>query len=168
MNWKQFEGSTLSLLLISHPFVDSLKPLLPEFEEKTGIKVNTEVLAEQPGFEKLLSDLSSGAGGYDSFMTDPLHNWQYASAGWLEPLDGYLSDPSLTDSAAYDVTDFVPGIWNAGKWNKQPMSGIGEGQLWAVPINFESYLIAYRPSILKEKGVSVPRPTTNSTTSPKP
>lgn len=156
VNWKQYEGSTLSLLLISHPFVDSLKPLLPEFEAKTGIKVNLEVLAEQPGFEKLLSDLSSNTGTYDAFMTDPLHNWQYASAGWIEPLDDYVSNPSLTEGS-YDVNDFFPGIWNAGKWNKVPMSGLGEGQLWSVPINYETYLIAYRPSILKAKGISVPK-----------
>lgn len=156
VNWKAYEGTTLNLLLISHPFVDSLKPLLPDFEAKTGMKVNLEVLAEQPGFEKLLSDLSSGAGSYDAFMTDPLHNWQYATAGWLEPLDAYLSDPTRTDIEAYDQADFMPGIWNAGKWNLTPMSGLGEGQTWAVPINFESYLLAYRPSLLKEKGIAVP------------
>ncbi len=61
VNWKAYDGKTLNLLLISHPFVDALKPLLPEFEAKTGMKVNLEVLAEQPGFEKLLSDLSSGS-----------------------------------------------------------------------------------------------------------
>jgi multiple sugar transport system substrate-binding protein len=36
------------------------------------------------------------------------------------------------------------------------MKGMGEGQTWAVPINFESYLLAYRPSILKEKGIAIP------------
>lgn len=151
------EGAELSLLLISHPFVDSLEPLIPEFEKETGIKVNLEVLAEQPGFEKILSDLSSGTGTYDLFMTDPLHNWQYASGGWLEPLDGYLDDPNLTDAVAYDVDDFFPGIWGAGKWNLEPMMGIGEGQLWAVPINYETYLLAYRPSILASQGVEIPK-----------
>lgn len=156
VNWKAFEGTTLNLLLISHPFVDALQPMLPDFEAKTGMKVNLEVLAEQPGFEKLLSDLSSGAGSYDAFMTDPLHNWTYATAGWVEPLDAYLNDPSKTEIEAYDVADFMPGIWNAGKWNLVPMEGLGEGQTWAVPINFESYLLAYRPSILKENGIAVP------------
>ena len=60
MDWQQQSGSTINLLLISHPFVDALKPLLPEFTELTGIEVTYEELAEQPGFEKLLADLSSG------------------------------------------------------------------------------------------------------------
>jgi multiple sugar transport system substrate-binding protein len=156
-DWRQAEGGELNILLISHPFVDALEPLLPEFEELTGIEVTTEVLAEQPGFEKLLADLSSQTGTFDVFMTAPLNNWQYASAGWLEPLDDYLNDPALTDIEAYDAADFAPGVWDSGKWNLQPMSGVGEGQLWAVPINYETYLLAYRPSILKERGVEVPK-----------
>lgn len=155
INWRQFEGTTLNALLISHPFVDSLQPLLAEFEELTGMTVQLEVLAEQAGFEKLLSDLSSGTGTYDVFMTSPLNNWQYASAGWVEPLDGYLANAALT-STSYDVDDFAPGIWGAGKWTLEPMTGIGEGQTWAVPINFETYLLAYRPSIFEARGLEVP------------
>jgi multiple sugar transport system substrate-binding protein len=155
VDWRQFEGTELNLLLISHPFVDSLQPLLPEFTEKTGISVKSEVLAEQPGFEKLVSDLSAGTGTFDLFMTSPLNNWQYATAGWVEPLDAYLADPAKT-AADYDLADFAQEVLNSNRWTLTPMSGIGEGQLWALPINYESYLLAYRPSILKEKGVAVP------------
>jgi multiple sugar transport system substrate-binding protein len=156
VDWRQREGSTINLLLISHPFVDSLMPLLPEFEEKTGIKVEYEVLAEQPGFEKLLADLSSRTGTFDVFMTSPLNNWQYATAGWVEPLDAYLDNPTLTDAAKYDVDDFFTGILDSGRWTRTPMSGLGEGDLWALPINFETYQLAYRPSMLKDLGLEVP------------
>ena len=155
VDWRKYEGTELRILLVSHPFVGSLTPLLPEFEAATGIEVTVEELAEQPASEKLLADLSSGTGTYDVFMTSPISNWQYAIAGWLEPLDDYLSNPSLTE-ASYDVEDFTPGVWAAGRWNLQLMSGIGEGPLWAVPINFESYLLAYRPSVLEANGVAVP------------
>ena len=155
INWRQFEGAKITALLVSHPFVDSLQPLMSEFKDLTGITVETEVLAEQPAFEKLLADLSSGAGTYDVFMTSPLNNWQYATAGWVEPLDDYLNNPELT-SAAYDVEDFAPGIWAAGRWNRQIMTGLGEGPVWAVPINFETYLLAYRPSVFEAKGLKVP------------
>lgn len=155
IDWKQESGSKLNLLLISHPFVESLKPLLPEFTALTGIEVTFEELAEQPGFEKLLADLSSGTGTYDAFMTSPLNNWQYATAGWVEPLDDYLSNPAKT-AADFDIADFFPDILNSNRWTLTPMSGLGEGKLWALPINYETYLLAYRPSILKAKGVAVP------------
>lgn len=156
MNWKAAEGQTINLMLISHPFVESLKPLLPEFTAKTGIKVTFEELAEQSGFEKLLADLSSKTGTYDVFMTSPLNNWQYASAGWLEPLDPLIADKEKTASD-YDVGDFIPSILSAGRWNLTPLKGIGEGSLWTLPINFESYQLAYRPSMLKKLGLEVPK-----------
>lgn len=155
IDWRQQEGASVNILFVSHPFVNSVKPLLAEFTELTGIDVTFEELAEQPASEKLLADLSSRTGTYDVFMTSPLNNWQYATAGWIEPLDAYLADPMLTGDV-YDVADFAPGIWDAGKWNLEVMSGIGEGSLWAVPINFESYLLAYRPSILEANGIAVP------------
>lgn len=153
---KAFTGSSLKVLLIEHPFVASLKPLLPDFEKETGIKVELEVLNEQQGFDKLQADLSAGAGNYDVFMTDPLHNWQYAAANWVEPLDGYLKNTAVT-AADYSADDFVPGIFKSGRWNRQMLTGLGEGQLWALPINYESYNLTYRPSMLKAAGVEVPK-----------
>jgi multiple sugar transport system substrate-binding protein len=152
---KAFTGSTLKVLLIEHPFVASLKPLLPGFEAQTGIKVELEVLNEQQGFDKLQADLSASAGNYDVFMTDPLHNWQYAAANWVEPLDGYVGNPAVT-APDYNADDFVPGIYKAGRWNREMLKGLGEGQLWALPINYESYNLTYRPSMLKAAGVEVP------------
>jgi multiple sugar transport system substrate-binding protein len=156
VNWKAADGQTINLMLISHPFVESLKPLLPEFTAKTGIKVTFEELAEQSGFEKLLADLSSKTGTYDVFMTSPLNNWQYAAAGWLEPLDPLIADPAKT-TADYDVNDFILTVLSAGRWDLTPLKGIGEGSLWTLPINFESYQLAYRPSMLKKLGLEVPK-----------
>jgi len=153
---RAFEGSSINLLLIEHPFVASLEPLVPQFEEETGIEVNLEVLSEQQGFDKLQADLSAGAGTYDVFMTDPLHNWQYAAAGWVEPLEGYIDNPAMT-MPEYDVDDFIPGIFQAGRWNRELLTGIGEGSTWALPINFESYNLTYRPSMLQAAEVDVPQ-----------
>jgi multiple sugar transport system substrate-binding protein len=149
-------GEELNLLLVSHTFVDALTPLIPEFEKETGIKVNYEVLAEGPAFEKLLADLSSKTGIYDVFMTSPINNWQYVTGGWVEPLDDYINDTSKTP-ASWDYDDFVPGIVNSGRWTGEPLKGVGEGKLWALPINYESYNLAYRPSLLKKYNLEVPK-----------
>ena len=156
VDWKQQSGASVDVLLVSHPFVDSLKPLLPEFEELTGITVNLDVLAEQAANEKLLADLSSRAGTIDVFMTSPLTNWQYATAQWIEPLDGYIESTTLTDATAYDVDDFFQGVLDSNRWNREVMAGIGEGPLWGLPINSESYIMSYRPSVFAELGFEVP------------
>jgi len=149
-------SKSIKLLLISHPFVESIKPLVPQFEKEYGINVEMEVLAEQPAFEKLLADLSSKTGTYDLFMTSPLQNWQYISAGWVEPLDNYINDPNKT-TASFDFDDFIPGIVNAGRWTKETLKGVGVGPLWALPINNEGYMLSYRPSVLKKYNLTVPQ-----------
>jgi multiple sugar transport system substrate-binding protein len=155
-DWRQNEGSEVSILFVSHPFVDSIEPLLPQFEDLTGITVNLESLAEVQANEKLLADLSTGSGVYDVFMSSPLQNWQYATAGWLEPLDSFASDANLTDIEGWAIDDFFPGILGANRWTGVDLEGIGEGDLWGLPINFETYLLAYRPSVFEAKGLEVP------------
>ncbi len=142
----------INLMFVSHTFVDAIKPLIPEFEKETGLKVNYEVLAEEPAFEKLLADLSSGTGEYDLFMTSPLKNWQYISAGWVEPLDSYVEKAP----ESWEFNDFIPGIVDSGRWTKEPLHGVGEGELWALPINYESYNLSYRPSLLEKYNLKVP------------
>ena len=154
-DWRQQDGGTVNALLVSHQFVEALRPLVPEFEEMTGITVTLDVLAEQAANEKLLADLSSRAGTVDVFMTSPLNNWQYATANWLEPLDAFIDNPALT-SPEFDVGDFFQGVLNSNRWTRVPMQGVGEGPLWGLPINSESYLLAYRPSVFKELGLEVP------------
>ena len=145
----------VTLLLVSHTFVDSIMPLLSEFEEETGISVVPAVLAEIPALEKLLVDLSSGTGTYDLFMTSPMQNWQYVTGGWVMPLDDFINDPEKTPPE-WDFADFIPGIVNALRWTGEPLKGVGEGPLWGLPINYESYMLAYRPSLLRKFGLTVP------------
>ena len=122
IDMKQQSGEAITVMLVSHPFVDSIKPHISEFEELTGIKVNLDVLPEGSGTEKLLADLSSRAGTIDVFMTSPLSNWQYATAGWIEDLDPYLENASLTDAAAYDVGDFFQGVLDSNRLTRVSVS----------------------------------------------
>lgn len=150
-------GGELNILCVSTTFADVLESdLIPEFEDETGIKVNCEVLAEEQAMEKLLADLSSGTGTYDLFMTSPMYSWQYVQGGWIEPLDDYINDPEKT-SEDYDLDDFVPGILNSCRWTGEKLTGVGEGNLWSIPVNYESYMLSYRPSVMKKYGLEVPK-----------
>ncbi len=155
-DWQQQSGTSINVQLVSHQFVEALEPLVPQFEELTGIDVTLDVLAEQAANEKLLADLSTRAGTIDIFMTSPLQNWQYATAGWIEELDPYLKSTTLTDQQAYDVDDFFQGVLDSNRWTRELMQGVGQGALWGLPINSESYLLAYRPSVFEELGLEVP------------
>jgi len=77
INWRAYEGTQLTIGLNKHPFTESLRPLIPVFEELTGIKVAYVILPEEEYFEKLLIDLSSGGGIFDVYMTSPMFEWRY-------------------------------------------------------------------------------------------
>jgi multiple sugar transport system substrate-binding protein len=133
IDWMKYKGTELSLILNKHPYSESLIGLLPDFEAKTGMKVKYEILAEEEYFQKLRLELSTKSGQYDVFMTGPMLEWEYSSAGWLEPLDPYLSDATKTDQKAYNPDDLFPALMAANRWNGSVGSGMGEGHQWPSP-----------------------------------
>jgi multiple sugar transport system substrate-binding protein len=153
-SWTREEGKTVNLMFAKHPMSDSYIAALPDFEKKTGIKVQYDALPEEEFRQKLLTDLSTGKGNYDAFMTGPVTNWQYAAAGWIAPLDDYIDNPALTDQG-YDFEDFYPATIEANRWDQQ--DGLGKGSLWALPANEEGYSLFYRDDIIQEAGIDVPQ-----------
>ena len=91
INWRQFEGTEIRLLMNKHPFTTFIEPKIAEFEEKTGIKVVMEVFPEDQFRDKRLIELNAGA-KVDGFMMMPgqakIHYWK---AGWLAPLEGFMT-----------------------------------------------------------------------------
>lgn len=152
-DWKANSGAQVRLILNKHPYTESLLPLIPEFTELTGIEVPEPlILPEAEYFQKLLVDLSTGAGEFDAFMTGPYVHWAYDSAGWTEPLEGYLGDTNKT-SPDYDADDIFGTLMAANRWNLQLGSGIGEGSQWAIPVMVETYVQAYRKDVYDELGI---------------
>jgi multiple sugar transport system substrate-binding protein len=152
-DWKQFDGGQVRLILNKHPYTESLLPLIPEFEELTGISVPEPlILPEAEYFQKLLLDLSTGAGEFDAFMTGPYIHWAYDSAGWTEPLEPFLADPNMT-SADYDEADIFKSLMDANRWDLTLGGGVGQGSQWAIPVMVETYVQSYRKDIYDELGI---------------
>lgn len=74
VNWKQFEGTTLNLLLCKHPMQATFEKLVGDFEKLTGIKVNILALPEQQFFEKQTMVLTGSSPEFDIVMTSPMLN----------------------------------------------------------------------------------------------
>jgi len=147
VNWRQFEGTEIRLLMNKHPFTTFIEPKIPEFEELTGIKVNMEVFPEDQFRDKRLIELNAGA-NVDGYMIMPgqakLHYWK---AGWLAPMEEYMADPNLTEIAEWDLEDFFAG----------PMDGASiEGHQIGVVINAEASLLSYRKDLFEQYDVKVP------------
>ena len=46
INWQQFAGTTLNIMLCRHPWQETIEPYFPEFEQLTGMKIVTTILPE--------------------------------------------------------------------------------------------------------------------------
>ena len=127
-DWKQFDGSQVRLILNKHPYTESLLPLFPEFTELTGIAVPEPlILPEAEYFQKLLLDLSTGAGEFDAFMTGP-----YVTGHMTAPAGPSRSNRSSTitnmTSPDYDAADIFEGLMAANRWDLTLGGGVGQGK----------------------------------------
>ncbi|MFN8521564.1 MAG: sugar ABC transporter substrate-binding protein [Chloroflexota bacterium] len=151
-DWKRFNGKTLQIALNKHPYTESLMPQIPQFEQLTGIKVTNLTLPENEYFQKILVDLSTGAGEYDVFMTGPTRHWAYSRAGWIQPLDDFLDDPKLT-APDYQKDDLFPALVGANRWDQTINGGVGKGKLYAIPVHVETYVQVYRKDLYDQAGI---------------
>jgi multiple sugar transport system substrate-binding protein len=147
IDWKMAKGKTITVSVPTHPYIDSIRSSIPQFEELTGIKVVLEEASEQEYFKKVLLDLSSGSPSTDVFMSVHFAIPQYAKGRWMEPLGPYLQDPKLTDNKWYDFADFPPVSLRELTYNDA---------LYGIPITTEQMTMYYRKDLFEAKGLSVP------------
>ncbi|MZQ82894.1 extracellular solute-binding protein [Paenibacillus sp. 5J-6] len=143
-NAKPYAGKTISLVTANHPWADAIKPLLPDFEKETGIKVNVESFFEDQLTQKLTVQFTSGSATPDVFMYRPLQEGKlFYKNGWVQPLDDYAQK-----AKDYDFNDFSK-------------SSIGsttvESKLAGIPIITEQEILYYRKDLLQKAGIAVPK-----------
>lgn len=155
-SWDLASGSTIKILFNQHPYVEPIVAALPEFEEKTGIKVEYSIIPEANYFDKVTMQLNSRSGDPDIFMTGPYQIWEYASAGYMQDLDEFMNNPNMV-SDDFDVDDFYPSILNANRWSGKTGEMMGTGPLWGLPMGFETNELAYNKRIFEEHGIKPPK-----------
>jgi len=144
---KPFAGVSLRFVAANHPWTESLRPLIPEFEQKTGIKVNLEAYFEDQLTQKLTVELTSGTSTIDVFMQRPLQEAkQFQKNGWYENLDNFLKDPKKTP-ADYDPNDFFPSALASER--------VGTA-LTGIPIVTEQEILYYRKDLFEKDKIKVP------------
>lgn len=156
-DWRAHEGTTLNLLLNQHPYQQALVAEIDEFTELTGIEVTFDVFPEQNYFDKVTIDLSAGQNStYDVFMTGAYQIWQYAPAGWMEPLEPYIEDATKTNPD-YDFEDIFEDLRQSERWNLEPgRANLGQGSQYALPWGFETNAFMYRQDLFEKHGLEVP------------
>jgi multiple sugar transport system substrate-binding protein len=155
-SWTKYKGQTVRLLLNKHGYTDSMLQELANFTKLTGIKVTYDIYPEEQYFDKVTVALSSGSSDYDVYMTGAYQVWQYAPPGWVEPLEKYISDPSVTNPQ-YDAADLLPNLMASLRWDTKDGDMTGTGHQWALPWGFEENTLMYNKKIFADLKLSPPK-----------
>ncbi len=141
---KPYAGTQLRVVFANHPWAEAIKAQLPEFEQKTGIKVKLENYFEDQLTQKLTVELTSGSTTIDSFMFRPLQEGKlFAKNGWLNDLGTY----SQKDKD-WDINDF----------NKAAIGTVTmNNKLNGVPLVTEREILYYRKDVLEQNKIAVPK-----------
>lgn len=144
INWRQVEGETISVAVIPASYFENLIALQPQFEALTGIKLRFEKVPPGQIRQKALLDLSSKTGTFATHAADPMYYPLYTSNKWVEPLDKYLNDPSLTDPAWFKYDDIVKAWRDADSVDGKP---------YGIPYDGEVTVQVYRKDLYAAKGL---------------
>jgi len=164
-SWTRFEGTTVVANFPAHLAYDRWIELIPEFEAKTGMKVEVDKMQYMRMRDKQLLEFSKTRGDYDVIsMVGPLQKTEYAVAGHLFPLEDFIANPDLTFEG-YDYDDFIKAYIDVqGKVcldckGTDIYLGGGPGSdthQYAVPASSETSLFAYRKDLFEDAGFEAP------------
>jgi multiple sugar transport system substrate-binding protein len=133
-------------------YVASVERHAREFEERSGIELEVRIVPSDLYFSNRIEHLLDGDGAADVFMSGPVLLWEHVGSGFVQPLDDLLERASDT----YDPDDFVAPLVRCNRWSGRFGDPLGEGPLLEIPVNCESYNLAFVPEVLDRAGVEVP------------
>jgi len=133
-------------------YVASVQRHAAEFEEGVGLELDIRIVPSDEYFSNEIHGYLSGDDAADVFMSGPVLVWEHAAAGFVQPLDDFLD----RTGSAYRPDDFVPALLDANRWDGRAGSALGSGPLLEIPVNCESYNLAYVPAHLESAQIAVP------------
>ena len=142
---RAFEGETLNLVLKEGYEIEAIQEYKEDFEKATGTTVKIEVYDEPTARQKFILDSTSKTGAYDITSVSFWHLPEYQRAGYLEPLDQWVSkarDPWLDPEAIPETATNVMSV---------------DGQLYALPHTIISGMLFYRDDLFQKHGIEPPQ-----------
>lgn len=135
---------TLRVVLANHPWLDVIKPLIPEFEKATGLKINLESYEENQLTPKLTVEFTSGTSSIDVFMTRPLQEGRlFSRNNWYQPLDKYINKKDA--------------VWNFDDYPQASIQAVTYlNKLYALPLVTEWHVVFYRKDLFEKAKLNPP------------
>ena len=138
---KPYKGTTINVMVLKATVGDGLKYHVPHWEEETGGKVNVAEVPIETLHQQIFSDLASGLGRYDAYMTGA---WFYGDffvpeKPYIVPIDQFLSDPKHPN---WDPDQWLPAMRKLYEWG---------GKVYGVLFDGDAQALYYRKDIFANK-----------------
>ncbi len=111
---KPFAGTTINGSCFQTTYFEYLKNYFPQFEERTGIKVNFNMQAFPVYNQRTDLELSTKGSALDVINCTFIYSGRWIGAGWMTNLDTFTKDAKYTP-AAWEPEDFAGGPQSAMK-----------------------------------------------------
>ncbi|PSP92630.1 hypothetical protein BRC91_12365 [Halobacteriales archaeon QS_4_62_28] len=130
-------ADSITIVAENNPDTAALEPLVPEFEEETGISVEMDVISYEVMTERVSTQLQSSDPGIDIAPLD--HYWpgDFAEGGLLEPLESRISDSDVVSGDTY-----YDKVWEA--------TATYDDTVWSIPFFHYTHVMMYRKDILED------------------
>jgi multiple sugar transport system substrate-binding protein len=145
---RRYAGTTLNVACWSSPYAKWLQEYLPEFQERTGIKVAYDTPAAPIYNQRADLELSTKGSAYDVLNITFIYVSRWINAGWFTPLNEFISDRNRT-----------PGDWAAADFLPVALAPFRDarGQLYGFPWLTEVIMgAAGRSDLFRQAGVGMP------------
>ncbi len=148
---RKYEGVTLNVSTFSTAWPQLIRQWLPEFEALTGAKVQLDTPAFPVYNQRADLELSTRGSAYDVVNVTFIYTSRWINAGWLTPLNDYITNPNLTPQD-WGLQDFLPATLAAETGH--------DGKLYGIPYVVEAMLAgASRYDLIQQAGLEFPKTT---------
>ena len=128
---KPYKGTTINVMVLKATVGDGVKYHAPHWEEATGGKVTVAEVPIETLHQQIFSDLSSGLGKYDAYMTGC---WFYGDffvpkEPFIVPVDKFISDPK---TPYWQPDEWIPAMRKLYSWNEKVYGILFDGDAQAL------------------------------------
>lgn len=142
-----YAGRTINMPFLDRPGYAAAIAMIPDFTAATGINVTYEIIPYESSRQVQVLDFTSGTSTFDGVLADVVWMGEFASNGWMVPLEKFWSDPALADPNL-NIGGFFPILLESfGSW---------DGVVYGLPFDNYSGLMFYNRCMLEEAGFDGP------------
>ena len=139
---RAYDGTTLNVIGEATANTQIIEKLLPDFEAKTGIKVNIEQAPYDSLVQKAVLDFTTHQGNYDVLSIPYEYLGAFAEKKYLSEQDAFTSSPPAGLGSTFSAPDIIPSLWKA--------SSNWKDHWYGMPSNSAVMMMFYRKDLFAD------------------